>query len=215
MAEIFMHKIALAMANSNSPILRQAAEAAAKRRLNEAAAELKNDFESSDVTKEIDRGVGSPNISRTLRGGDATENLFSFIGFTEGETPTEEIRKRLEPGHPDGPYVQYVGKEATSKGVRVQFKAGIDEEAIWDATELPWAPGMSWARKIEGKIQGFASFLDISGMGRSGGGIQATVGGRKGAPPQILRNADYVRPEGGYLQTMFKRFYRRLRGDRS
>lgn len=210
MAEVFMQKVVVAM--SESPDLRRIAEQAAKERFDIAVAELKDDFENSEVTKELDRGVGSPNISHTLRGADASENLFSFIGFDAGDTPTEEIRKRLDPSHDEGPYFQYVGKEARVKSARFQFKAGIQEDKIWDATPMPRAPGLSWAQKIEGKIPGFASFLARFGAGSSGGGIQATRGGIKGAPPQILRVADYQRPDGGYLQTMFRRFLNRLAG---
>lgn len=207
-----MSKIVMRMNESSSPKLRQAADAAANERLKVAAAELQADFEASEVTKEIDGGIGSPNRSYTLRGGDASENLFSFIGFDAGDTPTDEIRKRLDPSHKEGPYVEYVGKEAIKTGVRFQHKAGINEEAIWAATPLPWAPQMSWARKIEGKIQGFGSFLARWGSGRSGGGIQAKEGGGKGPGLQQLRTADYQPPQGGYLQTMFTRFLKRMKG---
>lgn len=199
------------MAESPSLKFRQAADEVVERRMNEAVNELKQDFESNLVTIELDRGVGSPNISETLRGGDASENLFSFIGFDENEKPTDEIRKRLDPSHKDGPYMRYVGKDATATGVRFQYKVGINEEAIWDATPLPWAGEMSWARKIEGKIQGFGSFIARWGSGHSGGGIQAKEKGGAGPGLQKLRTADYQSPHGGYLQTMFARFFARLK----
>lgn len=206
-----MQKIVLAMSQSSSPKLRQAADAAAKRRLEEAAEQLREDFEASEITKELDGGTGSANRSRTLRGGDASENLFSFIGFDEGDKPTEEIRKRLDPKHEEGPHVRFIGKDTTKSSVRFQYKAGINEDAIWRATPLPWAQEMSWAQKIEGKIQGFGSFIARWGAGHSGGGIQAKERGGAGPGLQILRKADYQRPEEGYLQTMFARFLTRLK----
>lgn len=215
MAEVFMQKVVVQVAQSTAPEIRRIADAAAERRVREAAEQLQAEFEASKVTQEIDRGVDSPNISYTLRGGDPTENLFSFIGFTDGEKPTEPIRELIDPDSPGGPYRKFVGKDTTRTSVRFQYKAGLNEDAIWEETPLPWAPQMSWARKIEEGIQGFASFLDRRGAGHSEGGIMAKERGGQGPGLQILRDASYVPPEDGYLQTMFKRFYARLRKGKS
>lgn len=216
MAEVFMSKIAQRIYESpNEAGLRAIATAKAQERFDVAVEELKADFEKHDVTQELDRGIGAPNISQTLRGGDAPENLYSFIGFGGGRStdePTKEIRERLEPSHPDGPKLRYRGKEQRGTAIRYQFVAQTpDEEAIWEATPLPWAPGLSWARKIEGKIPGFASFLArfMGSPSFSGGGIQAK---NPNGSVREIRSGDYVRPAGGYLQTMFRRFLRRVKG---
>ncbi len=207
MATIFMDKIVKRIYESPSAAgLEKLATKHATKLFNEAVADLKDDFEQSDVTQELDRGIGSPNISHTLRGADAPENLYSFIGFTAGDKPTDEIRDRLEPTHSDGPKLRLRGKDKRSTAIRYQFVVDAPkEEKIWKATPLPWAPDMSWAKKIETGIAGFASFLPrfMGDPSRSGGGIQAK---KKDGSLQVLRNADFTPPEDGYLIGMFKRF---------
>ena len=51
------------------------------------------DFNSHPVTKEIEAGPNSSNISGTLGG---TGNLFTYIGFSSGSKPIEPLRKTLE-----------------------------------------------------------------------------------------------------------------------
>lgn len=212
MATIFMDKIVKRIYESPSAAgLEKLATKEATRQFDDAVAELKAEFEGSDVTQELDRGIGSPNISHTLRGGDAPENLYSFIGFAAGDKPTDEIRDRLEPTHSDGPKMRLRGKERRSTAIRYQFVVDAPkEEKIWKATPIPWAPDMSWAKKIETGIAGFASFLPrfMGAPSESHGGIQAK---RKDGSLQVLRNADYTPPEGGYLTGMFQRFLARFR----
>ncbi len=207
MATIFMDKIVKRIYESPSRAgLDKLATKEATELFDEAVTDLKGDFESSTVTQELDRGIGSPNISQTLRGADAPENLYSFIGFTAGTEPTEPIRDRLEPSHPDGPKMRLRGREARSTAIRYQFVVDAPkEEKIWKDTPLPWAPEMSWAKKIETDIPGFASFLPrfMGDPSRSEGGIQAK---KKDGTPQILRGASFTPPEDGYLTGMFKRF---------
>lgn len=215
MAEVFMSKIVQEIANTPSAerVTRAAAEKVAQERFDTAVQELKDDFDSHPVTQEIEGGLRASNkISETLKGRDPTENLFAFIGFTAGEKPTKEIRERLDPSHTDGPKLIYRGKEATRNSIRYQFKASTpNEKALWDATPLPRAPGLSWAQKIETGIQGFQSFLAHSGKGFSGGGIQAKEGFSKDGAPKKVREKEYVPPHGGYIQTMFQKFLERMK----
>lgn len=215
MAIIYMDKIVKRVYEApNEAGLRKLAQDKAQQRFNGAVTELKRDFEEHPVTQEIDRGIGAPNISETLRGGDAPENLTSFIGFPAGDNPTEPIRERLDPSHPEGPRLKYRGKEQRGTAIRYQFTVSEpDREAIWKATPLPWAPGLSWAQKIEGVIPGFNAFLArfMGDPSRSGGGIQAK---NPDGSVREIRNASYERPTGGYLQTMFRRFLRRAQGDK-
>lgn len=213
MATVYMPRIVQRIYESPSDGgLRRLATVRAQAAFDEAVEELKGDFEASAVTQELDRGIGSPNISETLRGADASENLYAFIGFKAGTDPTGPIRERLDPSHKDGPKLRYRGKEVRGTTVRFQFTATEpDREAIFAATPMPWAAGLSWARKIEGTIPGFASFIArFTGFppSRSGGGFQAK---NPNGSVREVRNAEYQRPEGGYLQTMFRRFLARLK----
>lgn len=215
MATVFMDKIVKKIYESpNAGGLEKLATAQAKTVFDTAVQELKDEFENSDVTKEIDRGIGSPNISQTLRGGDAPESLYGFIGFNDGDNPTEAIRDRLDPTHSDGPKMRLRGREQRRLSIRYQFVVDAPkEDKIWKATPLPWAKQLSWAKKIEEGIQGFQSFLAryMGDPSRSGGGIQA-----KGPNGELrkLRDASYVPPSDGYLQTMFRRFLSRIKGGR-
>lgn len=210
MATVFMDKIVQKIYDSpNEAGLRAIATEKATEIFDAAVEELKNDFDKSEVTQELDRGVGSPNISETLRGGDATENLYSFIGF-DGSAETDEIRDMLDPSDPNGPKLRLRGKEKRRASIRYQFLVDTpNEEAIWQATPMPWAEDMSWAKKIEEGIQGFGSFI-AKEAGRSGGGIQAKVKGTD--QPAPLRDASYVPPADGYIQTMFRKFLARIKG---
>lgn len=166
---------------------------------------LQKDFEENSITQEIDGGIASKNISGTLKGGEAPENLFSFIGFEEGSMPTEEIRKRLDPEHKDGPKLKYAGKV---KNDRLEYKFTIsapDKKAIFSATPLPWATGMSWAQKIERSIPGFAKFLPkfmTSKNSRSGGGVQVK---------SDLRGARFSPPKDGYITKIIANFTDRIK----
>jgi hypothetical protein len=55
--------------------------------------EARNDFETHPVTKELDAGPDSPNISGTTQG---YGNLFAYFGFYSGDKPTETVRKYLD-----------------------------------------------------------------------------------------------------------------------
>jgi hypothetical protein len=111
--------------------------------------------------------------------GDSKPNLFSFIGFDEGSNPTNEIEKRLDPRHPDGPKMIYRGRNPDSLEFRYEIRAP-DKEAIYEATPIPWLKGRhSWAQRVEKGIPGVGHSLNKimpnGGRGNgsaSGGGVQ-------------------------------------------
>ena len=48
------------------------------------------------------------------------------------------------------------------------------KEDIFAVTPLPWAPGLSWAQRIEIGLSGLGMYLNTtSDKSRSGGGVQA------------------------------------------
>ena len=194
-------------------ILKKAAQQRAQQIFDDAAIGLQQEFESSKVTQEIDAGIGSPNISQTLRGGDASENLYSFIGFPaeNNETPTQVIREMLYPTDTNGkknPNGPSLGKAVKIPGDVPKYQFEIrspGEEKIYDKTPLPWGQGnISWAEGIEKGIRGFSHFLNrfMGDPSRSGGGIQV-----KG---EIKPGASYTPPKEGYIGTFLKHFRERI-----
>ncbi len=124
-----------------------------------------SEFLDHDVTKEIKAGPESQNISNTLGG---YGNLFSYIGFYEGEDPTDPITELLEK-------------------TNIQFSRLIDggavwniympaKEDIWEVTPMPWAEGRSWAKGIETGISGLGEYFYTIRRempnSRSGSGLQ-------------------------------------------
>ena len=64
-----------------------------KRTVNRALRAMLLEFNSHPVTKEIEAGPRAQNISGTLGGAG---NLFSFIGFDDGDNPIAPVRRILE-----------------------------------------------------------------------------------------------------------------------
>ena len=181
--------------------MKEIATGVIKRVFVEEVVKMNKDFEEDKVTQEIDGGIASENISETLQGGEAPDNLYSFIGFEAGEHPTDEIRKRLDPSNRDGPKMGQVVKQPDIN--QPTYAALVNPpnlEAIYEHTPMPWGPGMSWAEKIETGIQGFAQFLPSfkRESSRSRGGIQVQGDVRPGA--------EYTPPSQGYLTRIVKNF---------
>ncbi len=207
------------------PILkREADKVMMAERFLPAVEQLKTDFASHAVTREIMGGVGASNESGTLEGdfrdeeGDSPPNLTSFIGFNQ--SPGEvigPILQRLDPRHEDGPKMVYKGRDKSSErsevGSRLSFRylyeiRAPDEGAIYDATPFPdaWLEDgdVSWVKRLEQGIPGIGHFLNVFGRpsSRSGGGIQ--VAG-------TVRSGGRFRPTP-YLTRMFNNFLRRADG---
>ena len=104
-------------------------------------------FNEHPVTMEIEGGPTAGNISRTLNG---VGNLFTYIGFSEGERPIDQLRKLLEKYeiqyHPHRNYI--------TVSIIVPTK-----EEIFAATPVPWAAGRSWVRGIERGLSGLGQYL--------------------------------------------------------
>lgn len=204
MASVNWASIKVTLAKDSTGQLKKAADIRAKQVFNDAVLSMQEDFEESKITQEIDGGIGADNVSETLGGEGAPRNLFAFIGFKEGEHPTQEIRERLSPTDPAGPKLSQGQKVAATGGDQVcRFQYGIRapvKTSIYKSTPVPWAPGLSWAEKLEGEFPGFAHFLDrfmTSDRSRSGGGIQI-----EGELPGRTYNV----PDDGYLSGIFARF---------
>lgn len=140
--------------------------------------EIIEEFENHPVTQEIDAGIESTNISNTLNG---ITNLYSFIGFENGDRPLEPIREELKKIN-----LKY---RINSKGeliFNVEFPTAKD---IFKVTPMPWAAGRSWAQGIEIGISGLGYYLKKTKNSRSGLGVQSETQVRSGAR---FRNTKYI-----------------------
>lgn len=208
MATIFMKKITERIyKHPTSGKLDKAIKARADVILENATIAMQRDFEEHPVTREIDGGIGSANISNTLGGGSAPKNLFSFIGFDGGSDPLTPIRKRLysDKKSSSGITMVKIGQDTRGTLMRYQFKVSAPFEQIYKETPIPWATGLSWAEKIETEIPGFTKFLPAYGLknSRSGGGVQLE---------NDVRGGSFTPPEGGYLRGIFEKFVSRIKG---
>lgn len=124
--------------------------------------QILNEFDNHPVTREINDGISASNISGTL---DGITNLYSFIGFNEGENPTKAIRDLLE----KSTYKIITNTNGISS--IASFEVPTSQE-IFAITPMPWATGRSWARGIETGISGIGYYLKVEKNSRSGLGIQ-------------------------------------------
>lgn len=152
---------------------------------------MQYEFENHPVTREIKAGIGADNKEYTnsldapfaaaprgsrkrMETDYSPPNLFSFIGFEKGSNPLAAIESRLTPANRDsGPRLVYKGHNADSSIYYWEVRAP-SEEAIYNSTPMPWASGISWAKRIEQGIPGIGYYLNALNRkgSRSGGGIQ-------------------------------------------
>lgn len=151
--------------------------------------ELIQEFKNHPVTIEIEGGPDAKNISGTLGG---RGNLFSFIGFNEGDKPTRVIYSKLESIALGNTIIMKNGNSRTT----VMYPTADD---IFDVTPMPWAEGRSWARGIETGISGLGLYLNKKDTGRSSAGIQRKSKAQTGK----FRNTKYI-------SKMIKDFERRI-----
>lgn len=210
MAKVNMAAVKVAVAKDSGRAGQKAAKERADQVFEDAVLGMQIEFEDHPVTREIDGGIYSKNLSGTLGGGNAPKNLFAFIGFPQDSDPLEPIRNALNPDDKTaGPKLLYRGKETVKGNARFKFEVQApDKQKIYKRTPMPWASGWSWAQKIETKIPGFSRFLARympfadDEVSRSKGGTQLR---------QDLRGDEYQAPEQGYLTTIFRNFLAQVR----
>ena len=114
---------------------------------------LISEFAQHPVTREIEGGPSGRNISGTLQG---YGNLFTFIGFLAGTTPTLEVKRMLQSIR-----LERAKKgKASRKGVAIDVKIDMPSKAQFSAaTPLPFGGGRSWLYGIESGISGFGSYM--------------------------------------------------------
>lgn len=135
---------------------------------------LIQDFETHPVSQEISSSANAPesdnNLSGTLGG---VGNLYSFIGFEEGDRPIEKVKEILQTELK----LIHTSREATVKGdnpvVRYRYSVRVPRASLEAATEMQWE-NRSWLYAISEGISGFSYYLrGRFSNSRSGGGLQA------------------------------------------
>jgi|TARA_X000000950_G_scaffold287277_1_gene398972 hypothetical protein len=158
-------------------------QAKARNILREAFQKVKNkmlaEFLAHPVTREIEGGIKSSNISGTLNN---ITNLYSFIGFNSGDDPIAPIEDLLLSTD-----IRFVKMSRMG----LEFEVTLpDAKDIFAVTPLPWAPGRSWAKGIESGLSGLGYYLNKStDKSRSGLGVQTSQKIRKGVK---FTNTKYI-----------------------
>jgi hypothetical protein len=174
-------------------VVKDAAFELVESKLDSAKNSLLNDFNSHIITREIEAGESSYNISRTLGG---YGNLFSFIGFQSGSNPVEIVRTLIDK-------IRIIKKsysKVVSNGTIISFNLKTPKISEFESqTPMPWASGRSWLTSIEKGISGFNYFLSKRLFGRSDGGIQAD---------SKVRQSSYAPTP--YFTKMYSNFFKKI-----
>ena len=133
--------------------------------------EMLEDFNRHPVTKELRAGPNAYNHSGTLIG---TGNLYSFIGFQQGENPAQKVYDYLNFN------TQLIGRtprvvRKTQRSVFLGFRTKTpSKRELASISPMPWEPG-SWLFKIESGMSGLGQYIyeKYIKASRSGSGIQA------------------------------------------
>lgn len=134
--------------------------------INKANRDLLKQFLKHAISQEIAAGPNATNISGTLGG---YGNLFSFLGFEQGQKPVDDLADFLANS------IDFNIK-TTAKNVIITIKMPSKEE-IEQITELPWIT-KSWVFAIEQGFKGLQHYLydeedfEDEEYSRSGTGIQ-------------------------------------------
>jgi hypothetical protein len=140
---------------------------------------LISEFSSHPVTVELEGGVSASNISNTLGG---KGNLFAFIGFNSGDSPTQPIHFAFN-------NISLTQVLIKRDGRSESFVLYPSVDDIFKITPLPWADGRSWAEGIEDGISNLGHFLaKPTDDSRSGGGIQS----KNQVSTQVFSKTPYI-----------------------
>ena len=118
------------------------------------------DFQNHSVTQEIDAGENAQNITRTLHG-VKNANLFSFIGFYQGSTPTADVFDKLNDETQLIPHA--ISRNMVGNLLKLVFRYkvpdlnGFDKDTRFKYPDN-WQGG-SWIRGLEEGIDGLAYYM--------------------------------------------------------
>ena len=166
MAKINKKSLISIMNNKVAPIANRELSNRIRKSVDSAQEQMMEEFNMHPVTQEIEGGPNGYNQSGTLGG---YGNLFSYIGFEEGMSPTEPLRRVLKK------ILKIRAVPANHKSMVMKFLVEIpSKEELFAAAPMPWANGRSWAEGIEKGISGLGQYLNTTSfVSRSGEGVQA------------------------------------------
>lgn len=166
MAKINKKSLISIMNNKVAPIANRELSNRIRKSVDSAQEQMMEEFNMHPVTQEIESGPNGYNQSGTLGG---YGNLFSYIGFDEGMSPTEPLRRVLKK------ILKIRAVPANHKSMVMKFLVEIpSKEELFNAAPMPWANGRSWAEGIEKGISGLGQYLNTTSfVSRSGEGVQA------------------------------------------
>ncbi len=174
---------------SGGPSTRRSAVGLAEKRFDKAKSEMLAEFNNHPVTIEIQSGPNGENISNSLGG---RGNLFSFIGFPEGEDPIAAVREHLEEKTRLRKNPHFNDKTKTFI-FRVETPS---LNSVEKHSPSPWEP-RSWVRGIESGISGLGFYISskikqFKGS-RSGTAIQSEKQISKSAYKAIKYMSEIIR----------------------
>lgn len=156
-----------------SKVLEKEAAITAKNILEEKKRDYLNNIIDHPISQELASGPDSENTSNTLNGNG---NLYTFIGFNQGEKPIEDLVDLIE---------------KNTKIDQGEFRNGVFNfrvsspslEELQPYTPMPFEGGNSWLKSIEKGISGFSNYLyGLMFVGsRSGKAIQSKNKIRRGS----------------------------------
>ncbi len=195
---------------SKSQAVRDIITERAEEIVEEAKEEMIEEFLQHPITEELKEGSRASNVSNTLGG---YGNLFSFIGFNDGDDPTEVIEEILNK------YTKlnkrYISTSQTNKGIEFKFRVEYPTfEELENATPYPdnWRDG-SWIYGIEHGIFGLRYFLydeenfDFYEQSRSTTGLEAKDPNGKLV---AIRGASQSRPSK-YINAILRNFINNIK----
>jgi hypothetical protein len=147
----------------NSTAVADSVDRIIKRRMAGLKGVAMKEFDRHPITRELQQGPSSANVSGTLGG---TGNLFSFIGFYSSTDPIAPVREILKSN------LNLVSSQKRirgGKGVKA-FRYALSMPTL-DSFDLvarmPWESGNSWVVGIERGISGFSNYMYFTrGEGR-------------------------------------------------
>lgn len=165
MAKINMRGLNAEIAQKGYKIFKPLVEQRIKNAFDKERQKLLNDFENSDITKEIDAGPNASNSSNTLGG---YGNLFTFIGFESGSDPISPLRSLLAKSI----QIKTIRKKRDVLAFTLNFSVPTIEE-IKAVAPMPWSTD-NWVEAVEKGLSGLGQYMYTknSKRGRSGRAIQ-------------------------------------------
>ncbi|HIL25947.1 MAG TPA: hypothetical protein EYG21_00915 [Nitrospinaceae bacterium] len=162
------------------------------------------EFDRHPVTKEIQAGANSTNVSNTLGG---KGNLFTFIGFYNSTDPIGPVREVLKSN------LNLVSRQKAKRGTKgvefYRYQLTIPTlESFRLVARMPWESGNSWVIGVERGISGFSNYMYFT---RGGGRFSGSSRSGKALQSKKAINAGTFSPTL-YMTEILNNYRNRLRG---